>query len=65
MDLKQGMETLRDNKTFRCILRTLLSIGIFLNGNQVSYRTAHWTGKKMWAGFTADKDQQVCCHFWQ
>ncbi|XP_034936594.1 FH1/FH2 domain-containing protein 3 isoform X4 [Chelonus insularis] len=35
MDLKQGMETLRVNKTFRGILSTLLSVGIFLNGNEV------------------------------
>ncbi|KAK0095358.1 hypothetical protein PV326_008576 [Microctonus aethiopoides] len=35
MDLKQGMETLKMNKTFRGILSTLLSIGIFLNGNEV------------------------------
>lgn len=36
MDLKQGMEVLRENKTFRAILSTLLSIGIFLNGAEVS-----------------------------
>ncbi|XP_049829302.1 uncharacterized protein LOC126267989 isoform X8 [Schistocerca gregaria] len=35
MDLKQGMETLKSNKTFRGILSTLLSIGIFLNGSEV------------------------------
>ncbi|XP_065341826.1 uncharacterized protein Fhos isoform X3 [Cloeon dipterum] len=35
MDLKQGMETLKSNRTFRCILGTLLSIGIFLNGVEV------------------------------
>ncbi|XP_071446761.1 uncharacterized protein Fhos isoform X2 [Hetaerina americana] len=35
MDLKQGMETLRASKTFRSILSTLLSVGIFLNGNEV------------------------------
>nr|XP_018909666.1 PREDICTED: uncharacterized protein LOC109038874 isoform X2 [Bemisia tabaci] len=35
MDLKQGMELLKANKTFRAILATLLSIGIFLNGNEV------------------------------
>ncbi|XP_066909564.1 FH1/FH2 domain-containing protein 1 isoform X3 [Halyomorpha halys] len=35
MDLKQGMETLKVNKTFRAILGTLLSIGIFLNGSEV------------------------------
>ncbi|XP_033606352.1 uncharacterized protein LOC111861799 isoform X3 [Cryptotermes secundus] len=35
MDLKQGMETLKANKTFHGILSTLLSIGIFLNGNEV------------------------------
>lgn len=32
MDLKQGLDALRNNKTFKCILSTLLSIGIFLNG---------------------------------
>lgn len=32
MDLKQGLELLKENKTFRSILSTLLSIGIFLNG---------------------------------
>uniref|UniRef100_A0A0A9WQT4 FH1/FH2 domain-containing protein 3 n=1 Tax=Lygus hesperus TaxID=30085 RepID=A0A0A9WQT4_LYGHE len=35
MDLKQGMESLRSNRTFRAILGTLLSIGIFLNGSEV------------------------------
>lgn len=35
MDLKQGMETLKMNKTFHGILSTLLSIGIFLNGSEV------------------------------
>lgn len=32
MDLKQGIEILRQNRTFRCILSTLLSVGTFLNG---------------------------------
>ncbi|CAG7837287.1 unnamed protein product [Allacma fusca] len=32
MDLKQGVEALEKNKTFRCILTTLLCIGNFLNG---------------------------------
>ncbi|XP_045465037.1 FH1/FH2 domain-containing protein 3 isoform X2 [Harmonia axyridis] len=35
MDLKQGIEVLRANKTFRGILSTLLSIGNFLNGAEV------------------------------
>ncbi|BET03489.1 Hypothetical protein2 [Nesidiocoris tenuis] len=35
MDLKQGMETLRSNRTFKAVLGTLLSIGIFLNGSEV------------------------------
>ncbi|KAL0280233.1 UNVERIFIED_CONTAM: hypothetical protein PYX00_001589 [Menopon gallinae] len=35
MDLKQGIEILRSNKTFRAILSTLLSIGNFLNGCDV------------------------------
>lgn len=35
MDLKQGLETLKANKTFKAILATLLKIGIFLNGAPV------------------------------
>ncbi|XP_063910662.1 FH1/FH2 domain-containing protein 3 isoform X4 [Zophobas morio] len=35
MDLKHGIEILRANKTFRGILSTLLSVGNFLNGNEV------------------------------
>lgn len=35
MDLKQGIELLKCNHTFKCILSTLLSIGCFLNGQPV------------------------------
>lgn len=35
MDLKQGIELLKSNITFKCILSTLLSIGCFLNGQAV------------------------------
>ncbi|XP_058987660.1 FH1/FH2 domain-containing protein 3 isoform X5 [Musca domestica] len=35
MDLKHGIEILRSNRTFKCILSTLLSVGIFLNGAPV------------------------------
>ena len=35
-DLKVGMEQLVQNATFRCILATLLAVGNFLNGSQVS-----------------------------
>uniref|UniRef100_A0A675B2K6 Uncharacterized protein n=1 Tax=Anopheles darlingi TaxID=43151 RepID=A0A675B2K6_ANODA len=35
MDLKQGIELLKSNLTFKCILSTLLNIGIFLNGAPV------------------------------
>ncbi|XP_059220036.1 uncharacterized protein LOC106092475 isoform X3 [Stomoxys calcitrans] len=35
MDLKHGIEILRNNPTFKCILSTLLSVGIFLNGAPV------------------------------
>ncbi|XP_046808101.1 uncharacterized protein LOC111681359 isoform X5 [Lucilia cuprina] len=35
MDLKQGIEILKNNRTFKCILSTLLSVGIFLNGAPV------------------------------
>ncbi|XP_073837874.1 formin homology 2 domain containing isoform X7 [Musca autumnalis] len=35
MDLKHGIEILRNNRTFKCILSTLLSVGIFLNGAPV------------------------------
>ncbi|CAG9789018.1 unnamed protein product [Diatraea saccharalis] len=35
MDLKQGIELLKVNKTFKVILATLRSVGSFLNGSQV------------------------------
>ena len=36
MDLKQGIEILQTNSTFRAILATLLAVGNFLNGADVS-----------------------------
>lgn len=36
MDLKQGVEILQSNSTFRTILATLLAVGNFLNGAEVS-----------------------------
>ena len=36
-DLKEGMEQLEKNKTLRYILSTLLSMGNFLNGTNVSH----------------------------
>lgn len=36
MDLKQGIEILQSNVTFRAILATLLAVGNFLNGAEVS-----------------------------
>lgn len=38
-DLKEGMEQLEKNKTLRYILSTLLSVGNFLNGTNVSHDT--------------------------
>ena len=35
-DLKQGMEDLKNNKTFKFILAAMLQIGNFLNGANVS-----------------------------
>lgn len=35
MDLKQSVQSLQSNRTLRCILATLRSIGIFLNGAPV------------------------------
>ncbi|XP_048006043.1 FH1/FH2 domain-containing protein 3 isoform X3 [Leguminivora glycinivorella] len=35
MDLKQGIDLLKINKTFKVILSTLRSVGSFLNGSQV------------------------------
>ncbi len=35
-DLKEGMDQLEKNKTLRSILSTLLAIGNFLNGTNVS-----------------------------
>ena len=36
MDLKQGIEILQANATFRTILATLLAVGNFLNGAEVT-----------------------------
>lgn len=36
MDLKDALEEINHNKTFKHILATLLAIGNFLNGKQVS-----------------------------
>ena len=36
MDLKQGVEILQSNRTFRAILATLLAVGNFLNGAEVN-----------------------------
>lgn len=36
-DLKEGMKQLEDNKTLRYVLSTLLSVGNFLNGSDVSF----------------------------
>lgn len=38
-DLKEGMDQLERNKTLRYILSTLLAIGNFLNGSNVSHFT--------------------------
>lgn len=35
MDLKQGVELLKNNLTFKCILSHLLTVGCFLNGQPV------------------------------
>lgn len=35
MDLKQAIDEVQRNPTFKCILGTLLSIGNFLNGTKV------------------------------
>lgn len=35
-DLKKGVDELKKNKTFKCILSVILTIGNFLNGAQVS-----------------------------
>lgn len=35
MDIKQGVEALQKNKTFKVILSVLLAVGNFLNGSDV------------------------------
>lgn len=42
-DLKEGMEQLEKNKTLRYILSTLLAIGNFLNGTNVSHESCRFT----------------------
>lgn len=47
-DLKEGMEQLEKNKTLRYILATLLSIGNFLNGTNVSHDHYRFTSSSHW-----------------
>ncbi|XP_041986350.1 uncharacterized protein LOC121738398 isoform X2 [Aricia agestis] len=47
MDLKQGIELLKSNKTFKVILSTLRSVGSFLNGTQVKGFRLEYLSKVM------------------
>lgn len=47
MDLKQGIELLKINNTFRVILATLRSVGCFLNGSQVKGFRLEYLSKVM------------------
>ncbi|VVC94266.1 unnamed protein product [Leptidea sinapis] len=47
MDLKQGIELLKDNRTFKVILSTLRSVGSFLNGSQVKGFRLEYLSKVM------------------
>ncbi|CAH2104042.1 unnamed protein product [Euphydryas editha] len=47
MDLKQGIQLLKANKTFKVILSTLRSVGSFLNGNQVKGFRLEYLSKVM------------------
>ncbi|KAI5640353.1 formin-like domain-containing protein [Phthorimaea operculella] len=47
MDLKQGIELLKFNKTFKVILSTLRSVGSFLNGSQVKGFRLEYLSKVM------------------
>lgn len=47
MDLKQGIELLKVNKTFKVILSTLRSVGSFLNGSHVKGFRLEYLSKVM------------------
>lgn len=47
MDLKQGIELLKVNKTFKVILSTLRSVGNFLNGSHVKGFRLEYLSKVM------------------
>ncbi|XP_039763213.1 uncharacterized protein LOC120636034 isoform X2 [Pararge aegeria] len=55
MDLKQGIELLKCNKTFKVILSTLRSVGSFLNGNQVKGFRLEYLSKVMEVKDTVQK----------
>ncbi|XP_023937792.1 FH1/FH2 domain-containing protein 3 [Bicyclus anynana] len=55
MDLKQGIELLKINKTFKVILSTLRSVGSFLNGNQVKGFRLEYLSKVMEVKDTVQK----------
>ena len=48
MDLKESVQELHNNETFKHILATLLAVGNFLNGKKVSA--------------LAVRIMEVCCH---
>lgn len=61
-DLKEGMEQLEKNKTLRYILSTLLAIGNFLNGTNVSRdETLVFTSPTL--GFLIQKQKPSVCVF--
>lgn len=59
-DLKEGMEQLEKNKTLRYILSTLLSIGNFLNGTNVSHDDCYRFTSSYWVIMTSF----LCCLQW-
>ncbi|KAJ0184066.1 hypothetical protein K1T71_000489 [Dendrolimus kikuchii] len=55
MDLKQGLELLKENETFKIILATLRSMGSFLNGTQVKGFRLEYLSKVMEVKDTVQK----------
>lgn len=65
MDLKQGVELLKSNLTFKCILSHLLTVGCFLNGQPVKGFQIEYLSKVPEVKDTVHKHSLLhhLCHF--
>lgn len=60
-DLKKGIDQLRNNKTFKCIISVILTIGNFLNGASVSFLLLKF---RKWFNWRFKMETKIQFIFW-